>query len=84
MMTLEKLYITFLAQGQKVTTDTRKIEPGQIFFALKGANFNGNQYAMEAIKQGAKYAVVDDRSLEGKSGIILVDDVLKTRVGSFS
>jgi UDP-N-acetylmuramoyl-tripeptide--D-alanyl-D-alanine ligase len=78
MMTLEKLYITFLAQGQKVTTDTRKIEPGQIFFALKGSNFDGNQYAMEAIKQGAKYAVVDDRSLEGKSGIILVDDVLKT------
>lgn len=77
-MTLEKLYITFLAQGQKVTTDTRKIEPGQIFFALKGANFDGNQYAMEAIKQGAKYAVVDDRSLEGKQGIILVDDVLKT------
>lgn len=77
-MTIEKLYILFLAQGQKITTDTRKIEYGQIFFALKGANFDGNQYALEAIKQGAKYSVVDDKSLEGEKGIILVENVLKT------
>ena len=77
-MTIEKLYILFLAQGQKITTDTRKIEFGQIFFALKGSNFDGNQYALKAIKQGAKYSVVDDKSLEGKNGIILVENVLKT------
>ena len=77
-MTIEKLYILFLAQGQKITTDTRKIEPGQIFFALKGANFDGNQYALDAINQGAKYSVIDDKSLEGDNGIILVENVLKT------
>jgi UDP-N-acetylmuramoyl-tripeptide--D-alanyl-D-alanine ligase len=77
-MSIEKLYILFLAQGQKITTDTRKIESGQIFFALKGANFDGNQYALEAIKQGAKYSVVDDKSLEGEKGIILVESVLET------
>jgi UDP-N-acetylmuramoyl-tripeptide--D-alanyl-D-alanine ligase len=76
-MTIDKLYIIFLAQGQKITTDTRKIESDQIFFALKGGNFDGNSFALEAIKQGAKYAVVDDKSIEGP-GIIVVDDVLKT------
>jgi UDP-N-acetylmuramoyl-tripeptide--D-alanyl-D-alanine ligase len=50
MMTIEKLYIVFLAQGQKVTTDTRKIEQGQIYFALKGANFDGNKFAMRSLK----------------------------------
>jgi UDP-N-acetylmuramoyl-tripeptide--D-alanyl-D-alanine ligase len=77
-MTIEKLYIVFLAQGQKITTDTRKIEQGQIYFALKGANFDGNKFAREALKQGAKYAVVDDVSLDGNPGIILVEDVLST------
>lgn len=77
-MNIEKLYIKFLAQGQKITTDTRKIEQGQIFFALKGSNFNGNNYALNAIKQGARYAIVDDVSLGNEPGIILVDDVLKT------
>jgi len=77
-MSIEKLYIIFLAQGQKITTDTRKIEPGQIFFALKGVNFDGNQYAVEAIRQGAKYAIVDDKNLSGQKGIIVVEDVLET------
>lgn len=61
-----------------VSTDTRKIEPGNMFFALKGPNFNGNKYARQAIESGAKYAVVDDHSFGGEDdGCILVDDSLE-------
>lgn len=77
-MEIQKLYGLFLANGQKITTDTRKIEKGQIFFALKGGNFDGNEYAIEAVRQGASYAIVDDKSLEGQPRLILVDDVLST------
>lgn len=77
-MEIEKLYGLFLANGQKITTDTRKIEKGQMFFALKGGNFDGNQYALEAIRQGASYAVIDDKSLKGQPRLIYVEDVLST------
>jgi UDP-N-acetylmuramoyl-tripeptide--D-alanyl-D-alanine ligase len=77
-MEIKKLYSLFLANGQKITTDTRKIEKGQIFFALKGGNFDGNKYAIEAIRQGASYSVVDDQSLEGQPKCIYVENVLIT------
>lgn len=60
-----------------VSTDTRKIEPGNMFFALKGPNFDGNQYARQALDNGAKYAVVDDLSLGNEKNCILVEDGLK-------
>ena len=65
---LEKLYSLFLASNG-VATDTRNIQKGQIFFALKGENFNGNEYAIEALQQGASLVVVDeitDDDLEDK------------------
>lgn len=77
-MNIDNLYIKFLAQGQRITTDTRHIQSGQIFFALKGANFDGNLYALEALNKGVKYAVVDDKNLEGKPGIIVVENVLES------
>ena len=43
-----------------VTTDTRSIPQGSIFFALKGARFNGNEFALKALELGASYAVVDE------------------------
>ena len=49
-----------------------------MFFALKGANFNGNLFAKEAIRQGALFAVVDEPEAAGDENIVLVDDVLKT------
>ena len=64
-----------------VTTDSRKVEPGQIFFALKGERFDGNQYAAEVLQKGAALAVVDDASVipaEGDDRYFLVDDVLTT------
>jgi len=77
-MNIDKLYILFLAQGQKITTDTRKIEKGQLFFALKGANFDGNKFALEALNQGARYAIVDDKRYEGEKNVIYVANVLET------
>lgn len=60
-----------------VATDTRKINKGNIFFALKGDNFDGNKFAIQAIEQGALFAVVDDDSLGGHPQLIKVEDGLK-------
>lgn len=59
-----------------VETDTRKIQKGCLFFCLKGANFDGNTFAEEAIKLGAIGAVIDNPQYEIKGKTILVEDVL--------
>lgn len=76
-MTIEQLHHLFL-QYPQVCTDTRKITPNCIFFALKGENFNGNDYASQAIESGASFAVVDDAEVAKDHNMILVTDVLKT------
>lgn len=77
-MNIEELYSIYL-RHPLVSTDTRKIQNDSIFFALKGANFNGNTFAPQAIEQGASYAVVDDQSFSDKGpAYIVVDDVLET------
>ena len=60
-----------------VVTDTRKIVSNSIFFALKGANFNGNQFAAQALEKGAAYAVIDEKEYAIDDRFVLVDDVLK-------
>ena len=74
----EKLYRLFLECG-KVATDTRKLTGGEMFFALKGENFDGNLYAMDALEKGAAFAVVDEGSkYDGASDrIIAVPDTLQ-------
>lgn len=75
---LKKLYPLFLASNG-VATDTRKIKTGEIFFALKGGNFDGNQYAEKALELGASHAVIDDYSLAKKEkNFVFVKDVLNT------
>lgn len=76
-MKIEQLHRLYL-ECKTVCTDTRKLEKNDIFFALKGENFNGNTYAEKAIKSGAKYAVIDDETYNTSSQTILVNDVLKT------
>jgi len=76
-MDIEKLYSLFLKK-QIVDTDTRKIRNGSLFFALKGDNFNGNKFADEAVKQGARYAIIDDVEYQTQTHTILVEDVLTT------
>ena len=59
MILLDDLYQLYL-EHPTVSTDTRRLSPGCIFFALKGANFDGNRYARQALEAGAAYAVLDD------------------------
>ena len=76
-MNIESLYQLYL-QHPVVQTDTRKLREGNLFFALKGPNFNGNQFAQNAIEAGAAYAIIDEaeHTIEGRT--ILVEDVLTT------
>ena len=74
-MQIQELYQLFLAHPS-VQTDTRKLKPGDIFFALKGPNFNANQFAQQALQAGAAYAVVDDHEGIEDNRIIKVPDVL--------
>ena len=77
MINIEELYKIYL-KNPSVQTDTRKLKQGDIYFALKGANHNGNAYAKLALESGASYSVVDE-DIDGEdSRIIRVDDVLTT------
>lgn len=77
-MTIESLYAIY-KQYPNVTTDTRQCAEGMLFFALRGANFDGNQFASEALAAGCPYAIVDDAVVAAMDErILLVDDVLAT------
>jgi UDP-N-acetylmuramoyl-tripeptide--D-alanyl-D-alanine ligase len=76
-MDIVKLHALFL-QHPEVSTDSRNIPENGIFFALKGPNFDGNQFAAEALQKGASYAVVDNPEVALDARFILVDDTLKT------
>ena len=77
---IEKLYNFFL-DSSGVSTDTRRLNKDSIYFALKGENFDGNSYALDAIKNGAKLSVVDDMSLEGKhKSLVYVEAVSYTHL----
>ncbi|WP_421764196.1 UDP-N-acetylmuramoyl-tripeptide--D-alanyl-D-alanine ligase [Ekhidna sp.] len=73
---IEFLYSRFLL-SDGVSIDTRTIEPNNLFFAISGPNFNANQFAEEALKKGAAYAVVDDENYLTNDRIILAQDGLK-------
>lgn len=77
-MEINDLY-TLYKQYPTITTDSRKCIPGSIFFALKGENFNGNQFATQALKEGCSYAIVDEADyVTDDKRIILVDNCLST------
>ncbi|MBP5569791.1 MAG: UDP-N-acetylmuramoyl-tripeptide--D-alanyl-D-alanine ligase, partial [Prevotella sp.] len=87
-MNIKDLYELY-RQHPVITTDSRECPEGSIFIALKGASFNGNQFALSALEKGCAYAIVDeeseessDRRPEGESQlngrIIKVDDCLQT------
>ncbi|HEX2630170.1 MAG TPA: UDP-N-acetylmuramoyl-tripeptide--D-alanyl-D-alanine ligase [Chitinophagaceae bacterium] len=76
-MSIEKLYSIY-KEHPSVQTDTRKLKAGDIFFALKGDNFNGNAFAQQAIDAGAVLAVIDEAQYEIPGKTFLVADVLTT------
>lgn len=77
MKSIEEIYSIF-QKSKRIFTDSRQAKDGGIFFALKGDNFNGNDFAINAIKDGADYAIVDNPNLSECSGIIVVHNVLTT------
>lgn len=77
LASIEQLYALY-TQNYTVCTDTRNILPQSIFFALKGANFNGNTFALEALKSGAAFAVVDEDIEGGDHRVYKVANVLQT------
>ena len=76
-MTIEALYQIFL-HHPSVQTDTRKLKQGDLFFALKGPNFNGNQFALKALGAGAGYAIVDEDVDSSNERILKTNNVLET------
>ena len=64
---IRTIYDVYL-ECSTVCTDTRSIQPNSLFFALKGGNFNGNEFAVEALQRGAKYVVIDDERFYVKDG----------------
>ena len=77
-VTIEELYRLFINCNQKITTDTRKLEQGAIFFALKGDNFDANTFAQQAVDAGCAYSIVDSEAVNNETTILLVNDVLET------
>lgn len=75
-MNIQSIYQLFLDCGMNLSTDTRKIEPGAMFLALKGDNFNANEFAMQALEKGAAYVIADEKKFDDER-IIIVDNALK-------
>ena len=75
-MEIEELYTEFSASAG-IETDTRKDLQNKIFFGLKGPNFDGNQFALQALAKGAALAVVDDETLPEHNNLFFVTDALK-------
>ena len=71
-MSLSTVYDAYL-KGAAICTDTRKIQPGCIFFALKGPSFDGNTFALKAIENGAALAVVDDPAVMHEKALHTTD-----------
>ena len=74
-MDIKELYKLY-QQHPVITTDSRDCPAGSIFIALKGAAFNGNQFAAMALEKGCSYAVIDEPEYKQNDRFILVDDCL--------
>ena len=76
MTTTQQLYQLYL-QHPVISTDTRKIVPGSLFFALKGDKFDANTFAAQAIAQGAAYAIIDNAAYQADERYLMVNDALE-------
>ena len=76
-MEISKIYNLFI-NSKGVCIDTRKIVKKSIFFAIKGNNFDGNNFVNEALKKGCSYAITDKKSIKKNDKIIYVNNSLQT------
>lgn len=74
---IENLYKIYLKHPH-VQTDTRRLKEGEIYFALKGPNFNGNTFAAKALAMGASAVIIDEDQEIKDDRIVLVEDALTT------
>lgn len=77
-MTVRQLYELVRKRAFDIAIDSRQVREGQVFWALKGRHTHGNRYALEALKRGAAFAVVDDPALSGVERCVVVEDTLAT------
>ena len=75
-MNIEQLY-PFFQQSTGISTDSSKIAPGNLFLALNGDNFDGNDFAHEALDKGCSYAIVDNRKYVSNKQCLYVENCLK-------
>ena len=73
---IHQLYSIF-REHPTISTDSRRVVPGSIFFSLKGDKYDGNKFAPDALEMGAAIAVVDDFNLKDITGMFFVPDVLR-------
>jgi len=76
-MQIQELYKLYLAHPS-ILTDTRKLQKDDLFFALKGPNFNGNQFAKQALDSGASYVIMDEPANFSDERLIITDNALNT------
>ena len=74
---MHELYSHFL-KNPEICTDTREIKKGALFFALKGENFNANQFAEKALNEGCSLAVIDEPAFKKDDRYVVVENVLET------
>jgi UDP-N-acetylmuramoyl-tripeptide--D-alanyl-D-alanine ligase len=76
-MSIPELYELY-KKNPSVQTDTRKLKKNDLFFALKGPNFNGNHFVKQALEAGAAFVIIDEKEFEVAGKTMLVEDVLFT------
>ena len=74
---IDELYQLYL-QHPSISTDTRRVQPGDLFFALKGEHFNGNLFASQSLDKGASYAIIDEPIHKKDDRCLVVKDVLSS------
>jgi UDP-N-acetylmuramoyl-tripeptide--D-alanyl-D-alanine ligase len=74
---IEQLYSIY-RKHPVICTDTRKITAGSIYFALRGSNFNGNEFVAAALEGGCAFAVTEDPAFSKNKKCLVVEDSLKT------
>lgn len=76
-MRIEEIHKLFI-ESDGISTDTRKLDANTLFFALKGENFNGNEFAEKAIQEGCTWAIIEEQAYSDVPQTILVESVLET------
>jgi UDP-N-acetylmuramoyl-tripeptide--D-alanyl-D-alanine ligase len=74
-MSIEQLYELFTSCSE-VTIDSRRCTAGALFFSIKGDTFDGNQFALKALENGCRYAVIDDPQYAVDDRFIVVENAL--------